>query len=147
MIDSGEGKSADRFRPFEGMWLATNPSAAIVCAKVIKSRLLIPYSFGNPERLTGHHYDCQVVGEILYCRFENFDSANAGVMFLSVGPNYTLKGGRWANNQISEADRQDFSRWSESLPGMRPVVWIHCPKRETPHWAEKYFQEDWPNKF
>ena len=146
MIDSDENVNAPKFLPFEGMWLATNPPGAVTCARVVNDRLLIPYSFGNPEKLTGHYYDCRVFGGKLYCRFEHFDSAMAGIMFLSIGPNHALHGGRWNIDRISEADRQDCSRWTESLPGMQPVVWVRILKRETPDWAEKCFREDWPNK-
>jgi hypothetical protein len=145
MIDS-DNKLDSVFRPFEGIWLATNPSGAITCAKTINGKLLIPYSFGGEGKLTGHYYDCQASNGSLHCRFEHFDSALAGVMFLSTGPNETLKGGRWTNDRILDDVRQDFSRWNESLPGMQPVVWVRVLKTEIPHWAEKYFHEDWPNK-
>jgi hypothetical protein len=131
---------------FEGMWLATKPSGLVACAKVINGKLLIPYSFGRGEKLTGHYYDCRVVGEKIFCRFEQFDSAVAGVVFLAVAPNETLKGGRWMNDKISEAVRRDISCLSESLPDMQLTVWVRIPNKETPQWAEKYFNEDWPNK-
>lgn len=146
MIDSDKNISAAKFLPFEGMWLATNPSGAITCARVVNGRLLIPYSFGNLGKLTGHYFDCRLMGKTLRCRFEHFDSALAGVMFLAVGPNQTLQGGRWTNDQISDADQKDYSRWSASLPGMKPVVWVRMHNKPTPAWAEKYFNEDWPNK-
>jgi len=128
------------------MWLATKPSGAVVCAKMINGELLIPYSFSEEEKLVGHYYGCRVAGKTLFCRFEHFDSAVAGVLFLTVGPNETLKGGRWMNNQVPEVVQEDIFRLSDSLPGMQPVVWIRILKKETPGWAEKYFREDWPNK-
>jgi hypothetical protein len=146
MIDSDETSNATMFRPFEGMWLATHPSGAITCARLVKDRLLIPYSFGNPEKLTGHYFDCRVIGETLYCRFEHFDSALAGVMFLTIGSDDKLEGGRWTTDQISEADQKDHARWSAALPGLKPVVWIRILNKPTPAWAEKYFAEEWPNK-
>jgi hypothetical protein len=146
MIDSYENTNTARFLPFEGMWLATNPSGAVTCARVVNGKLLIPYSFGNPGKITGHYYDCRVLGGKLFCRFEHFDSALAGVMFLSIGQNHTLHGGRCATDLISEADQQDCSRWTESLPGIRPVIWVRILKMETPNWAKKYFLEDWSNK-
>jgi hypothetical protein len=146
MIDSGQTASAAKFRPFEGMWLATKPSGAVACAKVINGKLLIPYSSSGAEKLTGHYYDCHVIEGTLFCRFEHFDSASAGVLFLTLAPNETLKGGRWMNDQISEAIRRDISCLSESLPGMQPTVWVRIRDKETPPWAEKYFLEDWPNK-
>lgn len=132
------------FHPFEGFWLATKPSGAIAYAKVINEKLFIPYSFGE-EKLAGHYYDCQVIEKTLFCRFEQFDSAASGVLFLDLVSNETLKGGRWLNSEIPEIARQDISVLSESLPGMQAVVWLRMNK-ETPPWAEKYFAEDWPNK-
>jgi hypothetical protein len=131
---------------FEGMWLVSKPTGAVACAKIINGKLLIPQSFSEGKKLAGHYYDCRVIEKTVFCRFEHFDSAVAGVLFLTVAPNETLKGGRWMNNQISEAVQKDISQLSESLPGMQPVVWIRILNKETPQWAEKYFLEDWPNK-
>jgi hypothetical protein len=146
MNASDESSNAIAFQPFEGMWLASYPAGAIYCARTVGGQLLVPYSFGNPEKLTGHYFDCRVVGGKLYCRFEHFDSAQAGVMFLTVGPNHTLQGGRWNNDQLSETDQKDFSRWSAALPGMKAVTWIRILNKPIPDWAERYFREDWPNK-
>jgi hypothetical protein len=146
MIDSVSEGAVTQFRPFEGIWLATVPSGTVACAKVFNGKLLIPYSFGGEGKLTGHYFDCRVIGGTLYSRFEQFDSARSGVLLLTVGSNETLKGGRWMNEQVSEAVRQDISRLSESLPKMQRTVWIRVLKAETPEWAEKYFREDWPNK-
>jgi hypothetical protein len=134
------------FQPFEGLWLLSKPSGAVACAKVVKRKLLIPYSFGGDGKLTGHYYDCKVHGHTLYCHFEHFDSALNGILYLTPGPNETLKGGRCSGDQISDNVRKDISLWSESLPGIQPVVWISIRDKQTPSWAEKYFLEDWPNK-
>ena len=131
---------------FEGMWLVSKPIGAVACAKSINGKLLIPQSFSEEKKLAGHYYDCQVIGKTLFCRFEHFDSAVAGVLFLTTAPNETLKGGRWMNNQLPEVVQQDISCLSESLLGMQPVVWTRIPNKEMPQWAEKYFNEDWPNK-
>jgi hypothetical protein len=146
VIDSGQTASTEEFHPFEGLWLATKPSGALAWAKVINGELLIPYSFGGEGKLTGHYYGCRLNGKTLFRRFEQFDSAVAGVLLLTIAPNETLKGGRWMNEQISEAVRQDISCMCESLPGMQPTVWVRIRGKETPPWAEKYFLEDWPNK-
>ena len=141
MIDSSAN---DLFRPFEGFWLVTKPSGATAFAKIINGKLFIPYSLGEGN-LTGHYYDCQVVKKTLFCRFEQFDSAASGALFLDLALNETLKGGRWLNNEIPEIARQDISFLSKSLPGMQAVVWVRM-NQETPPWAKKYFAEDWPNK-
>src|SRR5437016_3067010 len=146
MTDSGRESRSTKLQLFEGMWLATKPSGAVACAKVVGGRLLIPYSFGGEGKLTGHYYDCRVVGDSLLCRFEHFDSANSGVLLLNVGPNETLKGGRWTIDQIPETVRRDISLLSESVQGMQAVIWVRMLKSEIPEWASRYFREDWPNK-
>jgi hypothetical protein len=145
MVESGFTARATMFKPFEGMWLSTRPSGAIACAKIIDGVLLIPYSLSE-ARLAGHHYDCRVVEETLFGRFEQFDSAVSGVWHLKIGANQTLSGGRWMTKDISEAVRRDITSLSDSLPGMQPTVWIRMPNAEIPEWAENYFREDWPNK-
>lgn len=145
MIDSDKKHSEDAFQPFVGMWLCTNPSGAIICAKVVDGKLLIACSYASKGKLTGHYFDCRVVDGRLYCRYENFDSALAGVSYLAVESDAKLKGGRWPNDQIPEAVQQDFSKWSETLPGMLPVSWVHILTFATPEWATKYFLEGRPN--
>ena len=138
-------KSRNPFHPFEGYWLATNPSGAIACVKIINEKLLIPYSYSGQKKLAGHFFDCQVVGKTLLCRFEQFDTAVAGVLFLDPISNETLKGGRWLNTKIPNIGQLNISSLPQTLPGMQPVVWARM-NIETPQWAEKYFAEDWPNK-
>jgi hypothetical protein len=146
VIDLSKPNSGAGFEPFQGLWLVSKPSGAIACAKVDDEKLLIPYSFGGGGKLTGHYFDCKAKERTLFCCFESFDSAVGGVMFLTLAPNETLKGGRWMNNEISEKGRQDASFWSESLPDMQPVTWVRIRNQEIPEWAKKYFGEDWPNK-
>jgi hypothetical protein len=146
VIDPGKQINDAIFENFQGLWLVSKPSGAVACVMAHDGKLLIPYSFGGSGKLTGHYYDSKVNEKTLFCRFESFDSSVGGVMFLTVAPNETLTGGRWMNDQIPETARQDVSQWSESLPGMQPVVWIRILNQETPQWAKKYFEEEWPNK-
>ncbi len=146
MIDSEQVAGTAEFHPFEGMRLTTKSPGDMACAKFINGKLLIPYSRDGIGKPIGHYYDCKVIEGTLHCRFEHFDSAHAGVLFLSVGPNHTPRGGPWTNQHLTEADRQDCSRWTKSLPRMKPVVWVRILKQAIPVWAEKYFQEGWPKK-
>ena len=146
MTDSRSPASAAKLHPFAGMWLATHPSGAVACAKVINGELLIPCAFGGEGKLTGHYYNCRVIGETLFSRFEQSDSASNGFRLRNVAPNETLKGGRWMGQQVTEAIRQDISGLSGSLPGMQHPVWGRILSQEPPDWAKKYFLEDWPKK-
>ncbi|HEU5124432.1 MAG TPA: hypothetical protein VFW05_10250 [Verrucomicrobiae bacterium] len=126
--------------------MITKPSGAIACAKFTSKNLLLPYSFGNEGKLSGHYYDLRIDGKKLIGRFEQFDSAGSGVFFLEVGPNQTLVGGRWIKDRVPENVECDLSKLTDSLPGMESVVWLRMPRAETPDWAQKYFDEEWPNK-
>jgi len=128
------------------MWLMTRPAGAIACARFTGKHLLLPYTFGNETKLSGHYYDLRINGKKLVGRFEQFDSIVGGVFFLEVGPDQTLIGGRWLNNQVPESVKGDLSKLTDSLNGMESAVWLHMPRSETPVWAKKYFDEDWPNK-
>lgn len=131
----------DLLRLFEGAWLAS-PSARRCYAKVIKGKLLIPYSRSEESKLAGHHFNCRVVGNKLVCRFERFDPYAAGVLFLKLGPNRTLKGGWWLNENIPKAIQDDISQISDKLPEMVRSVWVLMPKAKTPAWAKEYFLKD-----
>lgn len=139
MIDPARTND-DLFRRFEGFWVATKPSGAVAYAKVVKEKLLIPYSYGE-EKLSGHYYDCRIIESTLFCRFEQFDSALAGVIFLEWISSETLKGGRWLNDKAPDVVREDIVWLSESVPGMQQVVWVRMNKK-IPQWAEKYFADD-----
>ena len=134
------------FVPFEGLWLTTTPSASVAYAKIINHSLSIPYSSGDEPKLLGHYFDCSVIDQTLFARFEQFDSAKTGAIFLRPGPNGTLKGGRWMMDQLPKDVQNDISQVSEDTPGMKKIVWIRILKTPTPEWAEKYFREEWPNK-
>jgi hypothetical protein len=136
-----DDNQADLLRLFEGAWLAS-PSARRCYAKVIKGKLLIPYSRNEENKLAGHHFNCQVVGNKLVCRFERFDPYAAGVLFLKLGPNRTLKGGWWLNENIPKAIQDDISQISDNLPEMVRSVWVLMPKAKTPAWAKEYFLKD-----
>ena len=142
MADKSKPENSE-FLPFEGMWLVS-PDGAVACAKIINGKLLIPYSHGNEGKLTGHYYDCHLIGNKLVSRFQRFDSNVGGFLVLAIGPNRTLQGGWWVDKDIPQAVREDISNLSDSLPRMVRSVWVFMPKEKTHPWAEKYFQADPP---
>jgi hypothetical protein len=125
----------------------TNPSGAAGCAKVISGEPLIPNTFGNEGKITGHYYASRLVDRTLCGWFEQFDTNISGAFLLTIGPNETLKGRRWMINEVPDGIRQDISHLSESLPGFQESVWIRVLKANRPEWAERYFREDWPRKY
>src|SRR5476651_2594376 len=87
---------------FEGAWLCS-PSGNTAYAKVVNEKLLIPYSRSEESKLAGHYFNCGLVGNKLVCRFERFEPFAAGVLFLKLGPNRTLVGGWWLNENLPKA--------------------------------------------
>ncbi len=131
----------DLLKLFEGAWVSS-PSGNRCYAKVVKGRLLIPYSRSEENKLAGHYFNCCLVGNKLVCRFERFDPYAAGVLFLKLGPNRTLMGGWWLNENLPESIQNDISQISDNLPEMVRSVWVLMPKAKTPAWAKEYFLKD-----
>ena len=136
---------SELLRLFEGAWLA-GPSARRCYAKVVKGKLLIPYSRSEEDKLAGHYFNCRIVGNKLVGRFERFEPYAAGVLFLKLDPNRTLIGGWWLNENLPKVIQDDISQISDNLPEMVRSVWILMPKAKTPAWAKEYFAKDSPEK-
>lgn len=136
-----DDNQGDLLRLFEGAWLAS-PSARKCYAKVVKGKLLIPYSRSEENKLAGHYFNCRVVGNKLICRFEHFEPYTAGVLLLRLGPNRTLIGGWWLNDNLPKAIQDDVSQISDNLPEMVRCVWVLMPKAKIPAWAKDYFLKD-----
>ena|SRR5690242_10077711 len=109
---------------------------------MINGKLLIPYSRSEESKLAGHYFNCRIVGNQLVCRFERFEPYAAGVLFLRLGPNHTLKGGWWLNESLPKAIQDDVTHISDNLPEMVRCVWVLMPKAKIPAWAKEYFLKD-----
>jgi hypothetical protein len=141
---SAESHEAAELRKFEGVWRIT-PSGSLACARIVNGQLLIPYSYGGDRGLAAHYYNCRVIGESLFARFQWFEEAITGHRISGVGF-YTLvgqdrlEGGWWGDAALPQAIRDDASRLSTSLPGMTNAVWVRTDSKAPP-WAEEYFRK------
>ena len=126
---------------FEGAWISS-PSGNNCFAKVVKGKLLIPYSRSEESKLAGHYFNCRIAGNKLVCQFERFEPYASGVLHLKLGPNRTLIGGWWLNENLPKAIQNDLSQISDNLPKMVRSVWVLMPKTKIPAWAKDYFLKD-----
>lgn len=139
-MEQGDNQN-DLLQLFKGAWLAS-PSGNRCYAKVVKGKLLIPYSRGEESRFAGNYFNCRVIGNKLVCRFERFDPHATGVLMLKLGENRTLKGGWWLDKKLPKAIQEDADQITDAIPGMVRCVWVLMPKAKTPAWAKKYFLKE-----
>jgi hypothetical protein len=142
-----EGDQDDLLRLFEGAWLMST-SGNVAYAKVVKGQLLIPYSRSEESKLSGHYFNCRLVGNKLVCRFERFEPFAAGILFLRLGPNHTLQGGWCLDEKLPKEyqNQKDVSTIPENSPNIVRCVWIRMLKAKIPTWAKEYFKKDFPGK-
>ena len=91
--------------------------------------------------LTGHFYQCNVVGNSFFGRFRWFDQPISGYAFVKVESGNQASGGWWHSEDVPSEIRRDISRIDDSLPSMRATIWRRNRRRKKfPKWAEEYFE-------
>lgn len=131
--------NSDKLKDFEGIWRTSYGS--IYCARLIDGQLFIPYSYAGDDYLTGQYYNCILIENVIYVKFRWFNSPIFGYAFYRlVSPNQVV-GGWWYDRDVPSHVRSDLTQISESIPGMKPIVWKKQPAtKKFPAWAEDYFK-------
>lgn len=125
----------------EGVW--TSSFGGTYCAGIVDDRLYIPYCYKGDSHLTGHYYQCNVVGSSFFGRFRWFDSPISGYAFLKLESSDEVSGGWWYSEDVPQQIRRDISRIDDSLPLMNATTWKRTAGRgEFPVWAKRYFEEE-----
>ena len=125
---------------FEGVWRSESDS--MYCARVVRGELRIPYWYGGNSHLTAHYYNCKLIGDTLFGRFEWTDGDISGYAFHTIIDDDKLEGGWWFSDEMPGEVVQDISRISAAIPGMNRSVWLRCPKATRfPKWAEEYYED------
>jgi hypothetical protein len=133
------GRGTYDISDFQGIWYGS-PIHGVYCARVIDGELLVPYALGLLTEVTGHLYNCRVLGDRLFCRFAWFDSDVAGLVALKIGPTRTLIGGWWYAQDLPRRVLRDIDQLHESNPGMNAIVLEKADSQaKFPYWAEEYF--------
>lgn len=126
---------------FEGIWL-NESSGSILFGKVIKNELLIPYLYRGSFDCPAHYYNCKLIGNTLFARFEWFFGDISGYSIFKIESEDRLVGGWWYSQDVPEEIRRNISLMSETIPGMIPVRWKRIKeKRSEPTWIREYFKK------
>ncbi|MDQ3805572.1 MAG: hypothetical protein M3416_17300 [Acidobacteriota bacterium] len=134
------GAGADALRRFEGIWKRKDGTTH--CMRVIGGKLAVAYCYMDDSHLTGHFYNCTLIGTTLFARFEWFARPVSGLIFFKKKSSNFMTGGWWYSHDVPPGLLKDISRVDESVPGM---VRVDARRSRAsgpfPPWAEMYFKE------
>ncbi|MGE5342300.1 MAG: hypothetical protein ACM3SY_12560 [Candidatus Omnitrophota bacterium] len=150
-ITSGKNDNLDKemrneydLKFFEGNW-HNERSGSIIFAKVNNGELLMPYLYGFSNHTRAHYYNCKLIGNTLFARFEWFSGTVSGYVFLNIKSENELIGGWWASNDVPEEMQFNITEISERIPGMVPVKWKKIKEKiNKPEWVEDYYKGKLP---
>lgn len=81
--------------------------------QLINNVLFMPYSYNGDPNLTAHYYNCKIVDNTIYARFEWFKYPNSGVAIYEIVNNIEITGGWWMGDDvpgdISNIQKDKFS--------------------------------------
>ncbi len=138
---SNVNKSEYNLEFFEGIW-QEKQLGTILYAKIINNELSMPYLFSNNPLCPAHYYNCKLIGNTLFARFE-WDSGDiSGYTFLKIESEDELVGGWWFSEDIPQEIRNNIFLISEKIPGMVPIDWKRIKEKKTePKWIREYFKK------
>ncbi len=124
---------------FEGIWEEIE-EGSIFYAKIFNGILHVPYRYAGVPKLTGYYYNCRLVGDTLFARFEWFDGSISGYVFCTVESENSLTGGWWFSEDLPIEITQDISRIDSSIPGMNKFTLERSKKsKQIPKEVEKEY--------
>jgi len=128
-------------RAFQGVW-RDRESRSVFYVRIVNGDLVIPYCYGGFQGLTGHLYNCRVIGRTLFSRFEWFESPISGYMFLRSESYVQINGGWWYKEDVPQDVINDISKVSDDLPDMNRLSLDRVTtSTKFPADVEKYFKK------
>jgi len=125
----------------EGLW-RSETSGSLLFAKVINNELLMPYLYAGLIDCPAHYYNCKVIGNTLFARFEWFSGDISGYTVLKIESEDELVGGWWYSHDVPAEIKSNVTLISETIPRMVPIRWKRIKeKRSEPKWVRGYFKE------
>jgi len=120
---------------FEGAWF--NPeSQSFMYAKMVNSKLVMPYCYGGNDSLTAVYYDFSKTGEFWFARFSWVKSEVSGFAFIKQVSRDFFSGAWWMDEDGVEIS--DFPPEQSGVPTKLERLDNNTP---IPTWAEQFFEE------
>lgn len=130
----------DKLAFFEGIWF-DEMYRGNRYAKIINNELRIPYLYANSPSNPAHFYNCTLIGDTLFARFEWFHEKITGYAFLIIVTKNKLEGGWWYKHYMPKEISKDITLIKETIPGMKPMSWKRIKeKKAKPPWIQEYFE-------
>lgn len=109
--------------------------------RYVDDQLFVPYCYADDDHLTAVHYDWSRIGELMFCRFQWFDSPTGGFAFFKQVDSDTLHGSWWTQDNDSDMGipAETLVGQVDPLQGGVRVEWKrHNEDKRFPRWATEY---------
>jgi hypothetical protein len=128
-------------RSMEGIWEDRHIRSTFY-VRTIKGEPYIPYSYAGVRSLTGHVYNCKIIDNTIFGRFEWFSFAISGYIYLKIENENLIVGGWWYTQDVPQELADDLSKVSETIPRMNRLYLEKASNSiDFPNYVEDYFRK------
>ena len=123
---------------FEGIWESASGSRCY--ARMVDGELYIPYCYKGDSELSAHYYNCRMIGNTMFGRFQWFVRPISGYSFFKIENIDAASCGWWYSQDLPNHFRDNISQLNELIPRMNNQEWKRVKgKKKFPKWVEAYF--------
>jgi hypothetical protein len=128
---------------FEGVW-RDSITGTTMYPRVVNGQLLGPYCYYGNSELTGHFYNCKLIGDTLFARFRWFKTEVSGYLYGQIKSEDRINriiGGWWFSEDLPPEALKGIVAPDFSLPGINRLNLIRITEFENiPSWVNDYFE-------
>jgi hypothetical protein len=133
-LDAPPPQALSETQSMEGHWF-NKENGSHVYSRVIQGELIAPYCYLGDTELTGVYFGWRRTGDYWFARYQWLEESLSGFSFLRRESVDSLTGAWWSSEH--EPESIDLPPRGSGVP----AHWVHRPNKETPAWAEVFFQK------